>query len=717
MLTKILTPTTTYSFEYGNFGLRSKVKIGEDRTLATYTYTEQNNYLSSIDYGNNGSVEYDYDPKGRLIEQTYEDGDPVTYTYDNSGARAKVYDSATGITTTNYYDFTDRLMKYVESGSGFNHSVGYEYDDKNNLTKLVETINGTAHTTEYAYDDDNRVTSVTNGDADIVYGYDEYGRLTQKDVSHDENIQFQSTYVYSSVNGNPTTRVSRINYRIGEAETPLSAAYTYHEDGNIKKFTYGPSNATYEYDSAGQLTRENNKLANKTWVWEYDNAGNIKSRKEYAYTTGELGEIKATVTYGYDEDDWGDLLTSYNGNTITYDDIGNPTNDGTWTYTWEHGRQLAQMTGTAATWNYTYNADGMRTSRTNGTDTYTYVYNGSQLTQMTKGSDTLYFTYDAGGTPVSVTHDNGATTATYYYITNLQGDVMHLFDVNGNTAGNYFYDAWGNLVSASATTICQLNPLRYRGYVYDTETELYYLQSRYYNPEMGRFINADDTQYLGADGSLTGYNLFAYCGNNPVMGYDPTGYSPKSWQWVISGAMVVAGIALLATGVGGVAGGALICAGANSIIGSYTSEAAGGSSIAGWAGGMVSGAICGLGAGVAGKLFLSATQLTGAACIGTIALSGTVSATTGAVGAVLGTVITSRIDRKKLYKSKMLRAAAIGASFNMAAGFLSAIGSGIADMPLISETTKVVANAISTSWSITSEIVVDFFNTVVAMLE
>ena len=100
---------------------------------------------------------------------------------------------------------------------------------------------------------------------------------------------------------------------------------------------------------------------------------------------------------------------------------------------------------------------------------------------------------------------------------------------------------------------------------------------------------------------------------------DHNGHAPEWWQWAISGAMVVAGVALVATGVGGLAGGSLICAGANSIIGSYISEATGGSSFAGWAGGMITGAMCGTGAGLAGKLLVDATAATGAVCLGYLA--------------------------------------------------------------------------------------------------
>ena len=236
--------------------------------------------------------------------------------------------------------------------------------------------------------------------------------------------------------------------------------------------------------------------------------------------TGTLGTTVDTITYTYGDTNWGDLLTAYDGTAITYDGIGNPLSDGTWTYTWRNGRELATMTSGSTTWNYTYDANGMRTKRTNGSTTYTYVYNGGQLSQMTCGSNTLLFTYDATGAPVAVTY-NGTV---YYYVTTLQGDVQMIIDLDGEEVVSYVYDAWGRLISTTgsmASTLGIYNPLRYRGYVYDRETGLYYLQSRYYNPTIGRFINADAFTSTGQ--GLLGNNMFAYCLNNPVVRIDPTG--------------------------------------------------------------------------------------------------------------------------------------------------------------------------------------------------
>ena len=177
------------------------------------------------------------------------------------------------------------------------------------------------------------------------------------------------------------------------------------------------------------------------------------------------------------------------------------------------------------TWEFTYNADGLRTSRTDGYTTYNYVYHGGQLSQMTVGDQVLRFGYDANGMPLYVIWN----ASKYFYTTNLQGDVVAIVSANGNPVVEYTYDAWGNILSvtgSSADNLGKYNPLRYRGYVYDIETELYYLQSRYYNPEWGRFLNADG--YVSTGQGLLGNNMFAYCLNNPVNHVDKDGKQPDT---------------------------------------------------------------------------------------------------------------------------------------------------------------------------------------------
>jgi len=523
LLTKIQTPSATYNFTYGDFALRTNVKVGE-QTLASYTYADITKLLTELDYGNGDEVKYTYDTKGRLLTQTYEDGDTVTYTYDNNGALARVKDSATGITTTYYYDFTDRMVKYTESGTGYSHTVGYQYDNINNLTTQVETINGVDRSTSYTYDQDNRVTSKQTGNTKVTYTYDGFGRVSQQVTTSGTTTVLTETFTY---NGNSSQIAT---YATTAGGTTKTYSYTYDDNGNILTINDGTYTTTYHYDTANQLIREDNEAENYTYTWSYDNAGNIVSNGRGEYSTGDAWD-DCTIGYSY-SDGWGDLLTRYGEYYFHYDEIGNPVrvhDDGemfVWTYTWEHGRQLASASAIDVsesdnpTWNFTYNSDGIRTKRTDGTTTYNYVYNGSQLTAMTVGTNTLYFSYDASGSPMSVNF-NGTE---YFYTTNIQGDVTGIVDSTGTTVVTYSYSAWGEQLSCTgtmATTLGALNPLRYRGYVYDQETGLYYLQSRYYNPEIGRFINADG--YTTTGQGFLGNNMFAYCLNCPVVLADSTG--------------------------------------------------------------------------------------------------------------------------------------------------------------------------------------------------
>ena len=243
----------------------------------------------------------------------------------------------------------------------------------------------------------------------------------------------------------------------------------------------------------------------------------------YAYVAngGTLGEPTATIAYGYEVENqaWADQLTSYNGEAIRYDASGNPTTYRGYTMTWQ-GRRLTGATGNGNTLSYSYDENGLRTQKTvNGTATQ-YRYHGSVLISQVTGNDTLLFSYGANGNVVAVNY-NGTY---YYYVRNGQDDIIRLIDGSNNTVVEYSYDSWGRLLSCTgslASTLGTQNPFRYRGYVYDTETGLYYLQTRYYDPEVGRFINADG--YVSTGQGVLGHNMYAYCLNGPMNRKDTVG--------------------------------------------------------------------------------------------------------------------------------------------------------------------------------------------------
>ena len=217
-------------------------------------------------------------------------------------------------------------------------------------------------------------------------------------------------------------------------------------------------------------------------------------------------------------------------------------------FSWENGRQLVSMTKDNKTTSYTYDISGMRTQKNvDGTVTKYYYGDSNNLVSMVVGDRKLMFYYDQNGSVNSVLY--GGTR--YYYVKNLQGDITMLVDENGSVAAKYTYDHQGAVVSVlrgngAPTTdpyhIANLNPLRYRGYVYDTDSGLYYLQSRYYDPDTGRFINAD--VYCDTGNSVLSTNMFAYCENNPVNFVDPSG-TDAWWLQDIDGVFYMGHTSLL----------------------------------------------------------------------------------------------------------------------------------------------------------------------------
>ena len=356
--------------------------------------------------------------------------------------------------------------------------------------------------------------------------YDDLGRVTAKSTGNGgEEALFWEYYGYQHKMGQKTTNQLRSIQVQGEG-FQKEYAYTYDTMGNIASIATENGQTRYFYDSLNQLTRVDDAAQNKTVTYSYDNGGNILSVQEYAYTNGELtGSAAVTKTYVYDAN-WKDKLASFDGKAITYDQIGNPISYDGWAYTWEAGRQLKSLSKAGVSIAYKYDDTGFRTQKTvNGTTT-DYLVLENRILQQSDGTNTITFRYD--GENKAASFDLNGTE--YYYLRNLQGDIAGIVDGTGSLVVEYAYDAWGKLLSITgslADTVGVLNPLRYRGYYYDTETGLYYLQSRYYNPEWGRFINADAAailQLAAQSDYVLSTNLFSYCMNNPVMNYDPTGY-------------------------------------------------------------------------------------------------------------------------------------------------------------------------------------------------
>ena len=397
----------------------------------------------------------------------------------------------------------------------------------------------------YSYNTDGSLTSVNLSSPNVsgseTFAYDVFDRVSSKTNSYQNkttSVWFtnETDYTYSEYNSRTSGQISSYTSTINDG-TSITYTYTYDQNGNITKIVYSTGEEIrYEYDDLGQLTREDNELIGMTYVYTYDNAGNRISKEVYQIVAEGVIPANPTSThsYGYATGAWGDVLTSYRGHTITYDAIGNPLsyyNGSSYTFTWT-GRRLASATKGGLTYTYTYNDEGIRTSKTVNGVTTTYYLNGSQIVgEETSGNITLYL-YDASGSPVGMQYHGASYAAdvwdTYYFEKNLQGDVVAVYDTNGTKLISYAYDAWGIMGAAYSNgginTTATKNPFTYRGYYYDSDIGLYYLQTRYYDAKIGRFISPDTESVITATpDALTDKNLYAYCDNNPVMRVDEDG--------------------------------------------------------------------------------------------------------------------------------------------------------------------------------------------------
>ena len=328
-------------------------------------------------------------------------------------------------------------------------------------------------------------------------------------------------YTYTDV------EIDGITYGDGSTST-----YSYDACGNITQVS-GKENVKYSYDGLNRLVREDNVALNKSYTYSYDAGGNITAKKEYVYTTGTLGAAVKTYNYVYGSSGWKDKLTSWNGQSITYDGYGNVKSYKGATYTWDRLNRLKSCVKSNGTTEYTYNVDG-QPEKTEldygngmvGTTEREYVngrlYKESKILTMNGAeivSATMQYLY-RGEEVIGLIY-NGSL---YYYRKNLQGDIIEIVGEDGNVAATYKYDAWGNW-TVSGGDVGTYNSFRYRGYYYDTAIMLYYLKTRWYDPETGRFISPDSINYLDPQ-SINGLNLYAYCLNNPVMYTDPDGTIP-----------------------------------------------------------------------------------------------------------------------------------------------------------------------------------------------
>ena len=606
----------TYNLTYDSFGNMTKMSVGT-QWLVQNTYGAKNGALTRQLMANGAYIDYSYDDLGRMIQKQTSAGDSYNYQYTGDGQLGFMSDERD---QTNYqyaYDTMGRLIRTTRSGAQ-TFQGQYTYDTVNRITKINYNIPDVVDN-EYAgyyYNDDANNTDIPVGSirtmsmfskAWLTYTYDPFGRQSARGIAG--ILTEENSFLNGANTGETTSIISGKKITNSTGTTLNNFTYAFDALGNITtaQDTVAGERTDYTYDVQGQLLTAKNyhgPTLTKSYTYTYDTYGNIRS----------ASDGNTTHSYSYEDGNWLDKLTAFDGHTIQYDNSGNPLlyyNGTNYAFSWENGKELASLTKGSATTSYRYDVDGLRTKKTNPDGSYSdYYWMGTMLLAEQRynangtKSYTFVFNYDENDTPIGISIKSpGASSFTnYYYAKNVEGDVIGLYQWIWSSTGahtaskvaTYEYDPWGKLLSVkdangteitSASNAALLNPIRYRGYYYDTESSFYYLQARYYDPAICRFLNADD--YSDTDDGYLGYNMFAYCLNNPVNRSDSIGnFSLPNWAKIAIGVAVIAVAAAVTVATAGAAGpvvAAVHCAAAGAFHGA----------VAGAVKGAVSGAVTG----------------------------------------------------------------------------------------------------------------------------
>ena len=496
------------------------------------------------------SENYLYDGSDRLIRVVETDGDNVvlhdfSWTYDakdnvtaltesiggKSFSYTYAYDDDSRPTSFGYGDVTKQITydghgrssgTTVKNGSRTVLGTGYAYRDVDStytttqVKSVTNSYGGKTANFNYTYDANGNILSVS-GDQTAVYEYDDLGQLITETIgTGDDQVIIRYTY------DNGGNLIKKVREYTTEAPEPEPTPEPEPEPTPVPEPEPEPEpdptpTPTPTPEPTPKPSREpipiNPPVTPTPALMSLDDSDTVVNSSDRV-------TVQEETLYTYGDAEWGDLLTAYNGEEITYDGIGNPLSYRGWTMSWQGGRQLASMTKGSDTLSFVYNESGLRTSKTVNGVTHSYVWQGSKLAADITDAYALYFHYDSSGEVIGFTRTANGTDTEYFYVKNLQGDILKVITATGTEAAAYTYDAWGKLLTSTGDMAAK-NPIRYRGYYYDTETGLYYLQSRYYDPETCRFINADAFASTGL--GILGTNMFVYCNNNSIMLSDGSG--------------------------------------------------------------------------------------------------------------------------------------------------------------------------------------------------
>ena len=503
-----------YSYDKaGNLVMISE-STGDFNKLVEYAYDSQNQ-LTSEAYYKSGEAEayitynYTYDTAGNLLTVSQKKGNTTTLLQTYTYGDAQWHDLLTAV--------NGQAITYDASGNPLSYG-GWSFGWQNGrqLKTASKTSDGKTETLEYAYDADGIRTSKT-------YTVETFTQVP------DYTVTFQAD------GATVKTMTVEDGYTLKDSDYPTVPAKSGYTGEWVKYTSAVHSNVTVQVKYTAVSTDHT--------VTFKANGKTVKTMvvpDGYVLQDSDYPPIPPRVGY---KGSWSKVTTAIRRDTVIY--ASYMPNDGGIvipTQPTSPGEIMSGGEGEPVE-NEPVEADAPAEDETvapqgthvTGTQTVTHEYltlNGKVARETIKTNNSLTavldFIYDESGKPFALKYStDGATFDTYYYVLNLQGDVVKLIQANGHIVAQYTYDAWGNV--SSSGRLAEINPLRYRGYYYDSETGFYYLQSRYYDPANRRFINADSYQSTGQ--GFIGTNMFAYCNNSPILFVDHDGDDAEAVGW------------------------------------------------------------------------------------------------------------------------------------------------------------------------------------------
>ncbi|WP_088069978.1 DUF6531 domain-containing protein [Gottfriedia luciferensis] len=535
-----------------------------------FTYDDVTGNIKTASLPNQTKASYEYDPNGNLTEKkiTNQDGSTVYYkttykynelnqlesmidplgketktTYDNNGNNETIT-TPNGHNITNTYDNANRLIDFkVQNNSWFK----YDYDKNGNITKITDVRNNNqdssftydsnrmksqtinSKTTSWEYNEDKLAIRKIDDESGVKYTYDSGDHNTLVVDSEGKKYRFDyndtgtmNTFVSgnnvgTSMKYDSLDRINRLLINDSNGTTIAGYKYDYDKRDNVKTITYDNGRVySYQYDENNQLKIEKNLTTNEQSEYVYDNVGNRKQKIVSGSSTNK------TINYEYNS---ANQLTKVDGQAYTYDNNGNLTNDGKFIYVWDELNNLTmvkKVSDNSEVAKYKYDNQNRRIYKEVGSNITKFVYDGDSILPIyeTDNNGKITYKYIYNANDELVARYDAIGSKKYYYHLNQHGDVIAVTDDNGSVVASYEYDAWGNVESKSGS-YADVNPIRYAGYYYDSEINLYYLIARYYNSQNGTFISRDN--FSGDNSDIFGQNGYLYVSGNPVFYVDKTG--------------------------------------------------------------------------------------------------------------------------------------------------------------------------------------------------